>query len=212
MPKPVVYICAPYSGDVPRNVAVAKAAAKAAIDKGYVPVVPHLLYPAILDDNDQNERALGIDLDIALIDLCSELWAYGPTITPGMKKEIDHAMATDKPVIMKSRPDGSAISKFLPELEIQGMLTLSTVHISEATAKLLQEEPETDALCLSVYEKRSGDELYGWFVYLTGHESKSVPGDLAAIISLARRNDCGIICLDSDGPVVPSLTVYNSEN
>lgn len=211
MPKPVVYICAPYSGEVPRNIAVAKAAAKAAIDKGYVPVVPHLLYPAILDDDNSGERALGIELDIALIDRCDELWAYGPTVTPGMKKEIDHALATDKPVIMKSRPDGGAISKFMPELEIQGMLTLSTAHISETTAKLLQKEPETDALCLSVYEKRSGDESYGWFVYLTGHESKSVPADLASVISLARRNGCSIICLDSDGPVVPSLAVHNSE-
>ena len=41
----LVYIASPYSGDVERNVAFAKAACRYAMNQGVTPIASHLLYP-----------------------------------------------------------------------------------------------------------------------------------------------------------------------
>ena len=46
----LVYIASPYSGDVERNVAFAKAACRYAMNQGVTPIASHLLYPQMLDD------------------------------------------------------------------------------------------------------------------------------------------------------------------
>lgn len=60
----------PYSGDVERNVAYARACLRDAILRGDAPVASHLLYtqPGVLDDGNAAERRLGIEagLDLAL--------------------------------------------------------------------------------------------------------------------------------------------------
>lgn len=49
----LVYIASPYSGDVERNVAFAKAACRYAMNQGVTPIASHLLYPQMLDDGVQ---------------------------------------------------------------------------------------------------------------------------------------------------------------
>ena len=44
----LVYIASPYSGDVERNVAFAKAACRYAMNQGVTPIASHLLYPQML--------------------------------------------------------------------------------------------------------------------------------------------------------------------
>ena len=55
----LVYIASPYSGDVERNVAFAKAACRYAMNQGVTPIASHLLYPQMLDDGVPEERKLG---------------------------------------------------------------------------------------------------------------------------------------------------------
>lgn len=43
--RPIVYVCSPYSGDVETNVAAARRYCRFAVDKGFIPIAPHLLYP-----------------------------------------------------------------------------------------------------------------------------------------------------------------------
>lgn len=50
----LVYISSPYSGDVERNVAFAKAACRYAMNQGVTPIASHLLYPQMLDDGVQS--------------------------------------------------------------------------------------------------------------------------------------------------------------
>lgn len=96
------------------------------------------------------------------------------------------------------------------ELETCEMLTLSTAHISEKTAELLRQEPYTNAMGLSVYEKKSScDESYGWFIYLPNVLDQNIPSDLEVCLKLAQDNHCGILCLDCDGPVIPMLESYD---
>lgn len=103
--RKIIYLCSPYSGNVEQNIKNACIAAKEAILADNVaPIIPHLMYPVILDDDIPEERALGIDLDIDLISKCDELWYYGDIISSGMRAEIDFAQANQIPVIAKPWP------------------------------------------------------------------------------------------------------------
>ena len=89
---PIVYICSPYAGDIENNIINAKKYSRFAIDKGYMPIAPHLLYPQILNDNDLTERNRGLHFGNIIMDKCSEIWVFGDYISPGMKAEINRAI------------------------------------------------------------------------------------------------------------------------
>jgi hypothetical protein len=55
--RPIVYICSPYSGDVEANVAAARRYSRFAVDKGFIPIAPHLLYPQFLNDDDERNES-----------------------------------------------------------------------------------------------------------------------------------------------------------
>lgn len=90
---PLVYICSPYAGDVETNVRNARRYSRFAVDKGAIPVAPHLLYPQFLNDADSADRAIGINCGNALLNQCSELWVFGSRISAGMDAEIRRAKA-----------------------------------------------------------------------------------------------------------------------
>lgn len=97
--RPLVYVCAPYAGEVRENVLYARAAALMAIDEGYAPIVPHLLYPSVLDDNDPEDRATGLGLDLRLMDACGEVWLFDyKGMSSGMMAELNYASAKNIPV------------------------------------------------------------------------------------------------------------------
>ena len=54
--RPIVYICSPYAGDVERNVESAQRYSRFAVEKGYIPIAPHLLFPHFLNDRNPKER------------------------------------------------------------------------------------------------------------------------------------------------------------
>ena len=89
--RPIVYICSPYSGDVVGNVAAARRYCRFAVDKGFIPIAPHLLYPQFLDDNNESERELGLFFGNALMSKCAEVWVFGSRISSGMEAEIKRA-------------------------------------------------------------------------------------------------------------------------
>lgn len=89
--RPIVYICSPYAGDVPTNVENARQYSRFAVDKGYIPVAPHLLFPQFLNDNNPNERKLGLFFGNVLMSKCSEVWVFGENISEGMTAEINRA-------------------------------------------------------------------------------------------------------------------------
>ena len=89
--RPIVYICSPYAGDIAGNVDAARRYSRFAVDKGYIPIAPHLLYPQFLDDADPDERELGIFFGNAIMSKCSEVWVFGSRISAGMQAEIRRA-------------------------------------------------------------------------------------------------------------------------
>ena len=89
--RPIIYVCSPYAGNVESNVAAARCYSRFAVDSGYIPIAPHLLFPQFLRDDDPAERELGLFFGNALMSKCSEVWVFGETISPGMAAEIRRA-------------------------------------------------------------------------------------------------------------------------
>ena len=93
--RPIVYICSPFSGDVEKNVAAAQGYSRFAVDKGYIPIAPHLLFPQFLNDSNPKERQLGLFFGNALMSKCAEVWVFGSRISSGMETEIKRAKWKD---------------------------------------------------------------------------------------------------------------------
>ena len=93
-------------------------------------------------------------------------------------------------------------------MEISRMLTISTAHIAEETAKALNEslyssEPSID---LCIYEKKD----YGFLIHIPEDwkTKRTLPSDLQTCIELADKNGCIWLCLDRDAETVTGLPVY----
>ena len=89
--RPIVYICSPYAGEIEKNVKAAQEYSRFAVEKGYIPIAPHLLFPQFLNDANPNERHLGLFFGNALMSKCSEVWVFGSRISAGMEAEINRA-------------------------------------------------------------------------------------------------------------------------
>ena len=96
--RPLVYICSPYRGNIEKNTASAQAYCRMAVERGCIPIAPHLLFPQFLDDSLEEERELGMFMGLVLLTKCKELWAFGEYVSEGMKQEIRKAETRNLPV------------------------------------------------------------------------------------------------------------------
>lgn len=95
----LVFICSPYRGDVKRNSAIAKAMCIEAIDRGLVPIAPHLLYPRIVDSGSPDDRQVGLTCAKRVLVACQGMWVYeGCVATSGMRDEISVANLCKIPI------------------------------------------------------------------------------------------------------------------
>ena len=83
---PLVYICSPFSGDVENNVIKARTYSRYALDRGNIPIAPHLLFPQFMSD--ESERRLAMHFNYVLLGKCEEVWVFGDYISLGMAEEI----------------------------------------------------------------------------------------------------------------------------
>ena len=84
-----VYICSPYWDSPHVNVMRARQYCKFAVEKGRIPLTPHLYFPQFLSEIDKRGKAMLMNFE--LMRLCGEVWVFGERITEGMKAEIAHA-------------------------------------------------------------------------------------------------------------------------
>ena len=96
--RPLVYICSPFAGDMEQNTINARQYSRFAVERGAIPFAPHLLYPQFMDERDKEQRALGLFFGFVFLCKCDELWAFGGTISPGMKLELAKARKKGIPV------------------------------------------------------------------------------------------------------------------
>lgn len=87
-----VYICSPCRGDYENNIQRAKEYSRAAVEKGVIPITPHIYLTQFMDDNVPEERELALKIGSELVLGCSELWAFGiDHPSAGMAAEIELA-------------------------------------------------------------------------------------------------------------------------
>ena len=91
--RPVVYVCSPFSGNLESNVENTRRYCRFAVDSGFVPFAPHLLFPQFMYDEVPEERELALFMGIVMLTKCAELWVFGERISKGMSKEIHNAEA-----------------------------------------------------------------------------------------------------------------------
>ena len=88
--RPLVYICAPFSGNIDGNKKKAAEFAHYAYKQGCIPITPHLLFP-FMNDESKQERELALHMDLVLMGKCQEVWVLSERITAGMSAEIEKA-------------------------------------------------------------------------------------------------------------------------
>lgn len=91
----VVYVCHPFRGDVAANRERVRRIC-AAVKRNYVPLAPHLLLPAYIDE--ATERDLALEHGLALLRGADEMWVCADPPSEGMAGEIAEARRLGVPV------------------------------------------------------------------------------------------------------------------
>lgn len=100
-----VQLESPYAGGVERNVRYARACMRHCLKLGEAPFASHLLYtqPGVLDDDDPDERKLGIEAGLTIGRLFGRTVVYADLgISPGMQQGIDAAIACGRQVVYRT--------------------------------------------------------------------------------------------------------------
>ena len=90
-----IYVASRYAGDVERNTAFAVNCCRRVIDEGCMPIASHLLYPQMLDDNNPDEREMGLMFGLALLAVCDEIWVFGE-VSARVAREVAEAKRLKK--------------------------------------------------------------------------------------------------------------------
>jgi len=96
-----VILESPYAGDVEANVEYARACLRDCLLRGEAPIASHLLYtqPGVLDDDNPEERKLGIDAGLEWGVHAEASVVYTDLgISTGMKYGIERASLEGRPV------------------------------------------------------------------------------------------------------------------
>ena len=122
-----------------------------------------------------------------------------------------------EPIYIDTSTFAKAKEEPCAEYEIDQMITISTCHISQETAKVLEDssEEKTSLYLPATYTKGK----YGFLVYVgedfTGDRIKDsdacqdVPDDLYECMKLAKKQGCVWLCFDRDAMVVDNLPSYD---
>jgi len=97
----LVILESPFSGNVVENVRYARACIRDSLSRGESPIASHLLYtqPNILDDNDPQQRNLGIAAGLAWLRAAEATVVYTDRgISRGMQQGINAAKLAGVPV------------------------------------------------------------------------------------------------------------------
>jgi hypothetical protein len=81
------------------NIATAQFYCQFATGQGVVPIAPHIYFTQFLDDDEPNERLMGLEMGLDILRNCVELWVFGNRITEGMRGELEVADQLGIPVI-----------------------------------------------------------------------------------------------------------------
>lgn len=72
-----------------------------AISHGMLPLAPHLYFTQILDDDQPDDRRMGMAMGREWLDEADEMWLVGSKVTEGMRQELEYARMRNIPIKMK---------------------------------------------------------------------------------------------------------------
>ncbi|MDO5329036.1 MAG: DUF4406 domain-containing protein [Coriobacteriia bacterium] len=91
----LAYVCAPLRPDkehaIDQHIAFCYDYAKKIANKGYVPIVPHFMFP-FLDDRIKAQRDWALEADLEILKRCDILFVCTNKQSEGMNKEIEFAI------------------------------------------------------------------------------------------------------------------------
>lgn len=96
--KPLVFICSPFKGDMVRNTERARGYCRFAVSQNCIPIAPHIIFPQFMEEDDPEQRRLGLFFGMVLQSKCKEVWVFGKNITKGMSVEIEKAKQRGLPI------------------------------------------------------------------------------------------------------------------
>lgn len=95
----LVYICSPLRGAIEENIKKAHRYCEYAAGCDVIPLAPHTIFTAYLQDTIPKQRAQGLKMGLELLKRCDEIWVCGDEISQGMQGEIDLAAKLHIPTI-----------------------------------------------------------------------------------------------------------------
>lgn len=129
---------------------------------------------------------------------------------PDVKRIVDYTLPDEDEMEPKLSKSTKTPHKN-PHGEFTKMLTISTLHVSEETAKKLDATCD-DAMAADhwmppIYEK----DGFGWFIFIDTDvmkEYENIPADLKTVLTYAANCGCTWLCLDADADQIPELPTY----
>ena len=98
--RPIAFVSSKYKGDIEANRQKAIEYSRLAIEKGFIPITPHLYLPEVLDDNKPADRAKAQQMCLELVLLCDVFMLCGDMPDDSfMVEEHKQALRCGKPVM-----------------------------------------------------------------------------------------------------------------
>lgn len=112
-----VILCSPYRGDRSRNAAYLRACLRDSYERGEAPHASHAIGPLALNDDNDAERAAGLQAELAWIPGASAVVVYTDLgVSDGMQGTIDHAMRIGKRIERRTIGGAWAKAQAQPDL------------------------------------------------------------------------------------------------
>ena len=89
--------------------------------------------------------------------------------------------------------------------QVRSFLTLSTAHVPEQFAQLLDKEHVVNwPVCGGPFD------AYGWFMFADDeNHNQTIPEEIMAVFAYARSLNCNYVLFDMDADVIPELPTWD---
>lgn len=94
----LVYISSPLHGDYNKNIKQAAEYCEKACSLGVIAFAPHLYFTQFYNDIIPEQREKGLEMGLAMLEKCEELWVMGTHISQGMSGELARAKSLGIPI------------------------------------------------------------------------------------------------------------------
>lgn len=202
--KPRVYICSPLGAEDAAGIQQNMLAARRYCDvaeqmQEVVAKAPHAWLPEFLDDHNSNERQIGLDVGIAMLESADAVFVCGDRISAGMKAEI-----------LLAKENNITIHSFHPEVsaEINLLIGQNSKHVNSRPGitqqlhilahnpekinglrldkrEALYKHPEPSPVLQKSFEKRFSEQLS----LLEAHKEYYVAREAGLSVTLHNKED-----------------------